>query len=219
MKRTISSSEHITSRFRAHDFADKTAAENKRAVAPYMLAARPEREYTDGHNWVQHKPGWLQTEWTEGDLVEENKYTETAWHWAYNLFQNDFRRRPGTFTMRNVLMQPKMNPFYSSMRWGLRALNMPAALFQDVDCFANANSHGLYVSPNDDTTFDNCTFIRCGAQGIQVAYRPEGYGHLIYNGDNRPYEKEPKHLVRNSTSSIAARLDRRAASRFLLQPG
>ena len=198
MKRTISSSEHITSRFRAHDFADKTAAENKRAVAPYMLAARPEREFWEGANWVQHKPGWLQTEWTEGDLVVEDKYTETAWHWAANLHANDFKRRPGTFTMRNLLLQPRMNPFYSSMRWGLRALNMPAALFQDVDCFANANSHGLYVSPNDDTTFDNCTFIRCGAQGIQVAYRPEGYGHLIYNGDNRPYEKEPKHLVRNS---------------------
>lgn len=187
----------ITSRFRAHDCAGNTVERNKRYIVPHILKARSEREFWEGANYVQSTPGWLQTEWTQGDLVVENKYTETEWHWAVNLFQNDYRLRPGKFVMRNVLLQPKMDPLYASMRWGIRSLNTPEVLFEDCDFFANFNSHGAYVSPYEDTTFNRCTFVRCGAQGIQIAYRPKGYSHLVYNGDNRPFAKKPRHVVRD----------------------
>ena len=188
----------ITSRFRAHLCAGNTAAQNKRLIVPHILAARSPREFSDTPvQWVQHAPGWLQTEWTEGDLVFENKYTLTEGQWATNLFQNDYSERPGTFTMRNVLLQPQMDPFNPGMRWGLRAHNMPKALFEDVDVYANLNSHGLYVSPNDDTEFNRCTFVRCGAQGIQVTYRPYD-PTSSYPGDNMAFTKKTTHILRDS---------------------
>ena len=188
----------ITSRFRAHLAAGKTAAENKRLIVPHILAARSPREFSDTPvQWVQHAPGWLQTEWTEGDLVFENKYTLTEGQWATNLFQNGYQERPGSFTMRNVLLQPQLEPFNPGMRWGLRAHNMPEALFEDVDCYANLNSHGLYVSPYEDTTFNRCTFVRCGAQGIQVTYRPRDESQS-YQGDNRHFAKKTTHVLRDS---------------------
>jgi hypothetical protein len=188
----------ITSRFRAHLAAGKTAAENKRLIVPHILAARSPRELSDTPvQWVQHAPGWLQTEWTEGDLVFENKYTLTEGQWATNLFQNGYQERPGSFTMRNVLLQPQLEPFNPGMRWGLRAHNMPEALFEDVDCYANLNSHGLYVSPYEDTTFNRCTFVRCGAQGIQVTYRPRDESQS-YQGDNRHFAKKTTHVLRDS---------------------
>lgn len=190
--------ESTTSRFRAHDGAGNTSAQNKRMIVPHMLNSREPREFIETPvQWVQHAPGWLQTEWTEGDLVIENRYTLTEGQWATNLFQNGYSERPGTFTMRNVLLQPKVDPFNPGMRWGLRAHNMPEALFEDVDVFANLNSHGLYVSPYEDTTFNRCTFVRCGAQGIQVTYRPRDETQS-YQGDNRHFAKKTTHILRDS---------------------
>ena len=190
--------ESTTSRFRAHDCAGNTSAQNKRMIVPHMLNSREPREFIETPvQWVQHAPGWLQTEWTEGDLVFENKYTLTEGQWATNLFQNGYQERPGTFTMRNVLLQPQLEPFNPGMRWGLRAHNMPQALFEDVDCYANLNSHGLYVSPYEDTTFNRCTFVRCGAQGIQVTYRPRDESQS-YQGDNRHFAKKTTHVLRDS---------------------
>lgn len=186
----------ITSRFRAHLAAGNTSAQNKRLIVPHILAARSPREYWKGANFVQHAPGWNQTEWTEGDLVVENKYTETEWHWASNLFQNGLQERPGKYVWRNVLAQPQMDPFYAGMRWGTREYNAPERHFIDCDFFANLDSHGAYISPYSDTTFDRCTFVRCGGQGLQVAYRP--LPHAQYGADNRFYEKKPRHVLRDS---------------------
>lgn len=188
----------ITSRFRAHDCAGNTVEQNKRYIVPHILQARSEREFSDTPvQWVQHSPGWLQTEWTKGDLVFENKYTLTEGQWATNLFQNGYQERPGKFIFRNVLLQPQLEPFNPGMRWGLRAHNMPEALFEDVDVFANLNSHGLYVSPYEDTTFNRCTFVRCGSQGIQVTYRPQDTTQS-YQGDNRHFTKKTTHILRDS---------------------
>ena len=187
----------ITSRFRAHLCAKNTSAGNKRIIVPHILAARAPREFWEGANYVQHEPGWLQTEWTKGDLVVENKYTLTERQWAANLFRNgDLARRPGKYIWRNVLTQPQMEPFNPGMRWGCRDYNTPERHFIDCDFFANLNSHGAYVSPYADTTFDRCTFVRCGAQGLQVAYRPLPFQQ--YQPDNRPYEKKPRHVLRDS---------------------
>ena len=187
----------ITSRFRAHIGAGNTAAQNKRLIVPHILAARSPREFWEGANYVQHGAGWNQTEWTEGDLVVENKYTLTEGQWASNLFRNDdLAYRPGKYTWRNVLAQPQMDPFNPGMRWGCREHNTPERHFIDCDFFSNLNSHGAYVSPYDNTTFDRCTFVRCGAQGLQIAYRP--LPNAQYGPDNRPYEKKPRHVLRDS---------------------
>lgn len=187
----------ITSRFRAHLCTGNTAAENKRLIVPHILAARSPREFWEGANYVQHEAGWNQTEWTEGDLVVENKFTLTEWHWASNLFQNGYQERPGKYVWRNVLTQPKMDPFYAGMRWGTREHNVPERHFIDCDFFANLDSHGAYISPYEDTTFDRCTFVRCGGQGIQVTYRPYN-PDLSYPGDNRHFAKKTRHVLRDS---------------------
>lgn len=187
----------ITQRFRAHLAAGKTAAENKRLIVPHILAARSPREFWEGANYVQHAPGYLQTEWTKGDLVVENKYTLTEGQWASNLFRNEgLAPRPGKYIWRNVLAQPQLDPFNAGMRWGCREYNVPERDFIDCDFFANLDSHGAYVSPYEDTTFERCTFVRCGAQGLQVAYRP--LPHAQYGADNRPYAKKPWHVLRDS---------------------
>ena len=196
--RSRSKEETITSRFRAHDGAGNTSAQNKRLIVPEILAARAPREFWEGANYVQHEAGWLQTEWTEGDLVVENKYTLTEGQWAANLFQNEYQLRPGKYIWRNVLTQPNTDPFNPGMRWGCRDHNTPERHFIDCDFFANLNSHGAYVSPYEDTNFVRCTFVRCGAQGLQIAYRPLGYGHAQYHGDNRPFTKKPRHVLRDS---------------------
>ena len=187
----------ITSRFRAHLAAGKTSAENKRLIVPHILAARSSREFWEGANYVQHEAGWNQTEWTEGDLVVEDKYTLTEGQWASNLFRNsDLARRPGRYIWRNVLTQPQAEPFNPGMRWGCREYNAPERHFIDCDFFANLNSHGAYVSPYANTTFDRCTFVRCGAQGLQIAHRPMPFAQ--YGPDNRPYEYKPRHVLRDS---------------------
>ncbi len=194
----------ITSRFRAHDCARNTSAQNKRYIVPHILAARSPRDEGDLPNAVLQEPGkhWNGYQWKndEGDLIFENREDYCTSQWASNLYANgdDKPKRPGKYIWKNCFVSTATDPYNAGMKWGTREWNVPHREFIDCDFFAIPKEHGLYISVYEGTVVDRCTFIRMGSQGIQVVHRIFSDPPYSPTGDNRPYEAKPLHILKDS---------------------
>ena len=198
--------------FEALECIDNDAVTNKRWVVPQILGSRrgrrtPPRELLSELRRSARIPGnltqepetvWNGYQWKQGDgdLVWENMNLDTDWLWMSNLFSNGnqgWAKRPGKWVWRNLYVEPQQNPYNASMKWALRAYNMPDCTFEDCDFYAIPKSHALYVSNYENTLVDGCTFVRAGSQGVQFAHREGPNGP-----NNRPYDSKPTHILRNS---------------------
>lgn len=192
----------ITSRFRAHDCVENTAAQNKRYIAPHILAARSPRDSDFIPGNILQEPGkhWNGYQWQNdsGDLVYENFTLEATSQWGSNLFRNGdtLDRRPGNYIWRNAYIGPEMDPFNSGMFWGTREFNTPHREFIDCDFFGIPKEHAIYVDVYEGTVVDRCTFIRVGSQGVQFTHRELPFGQ--YGASNRSYEAKPLHVLKDS---------------------
>lgn len=192
----------ITSRFRAHLAAGKTAAENKRLIVPHILAARSSRTKGDlPMALIQEGFGshWNETIWknNSGDLLFRDIEDHCTGQWAFHLYSNkpSLDKRPGKLTLQNCYMGPQLEPFYDGMMWGERSGNSPQREYIDCDWFG-IGDHAVYIDVYEGTIFDRCTFIRIGSQAIQVAHRELPFSQ--YGPSARPYEAKPLHTVRDT---------------------
>ena len=194
----------ITSRFRAHDCAENTSAQNKRYIVPHILAARSPRDSDFIPGNILQEPGkhWNGYQWKNdsGDLVYENFTVEAEGQWGSNLYANgdDKPERPGNYIWRNGYIGPQMDPYNAGMLWGAREWNVPHRELIDCDFFGIPREHGIYSSLNAGSVVDRCTFVRCGSQGIQFVHRTISSPPYSPTGDNAPYKAKPLNILRDT---------------------
>ena len=182
--------------FRAFDYARNTAEQNKLIAIPSVRESREPRTATGSI------PDITRTVWTEGDLVKENlesKVEKGYRQWNHNVHRNgvdEGEGRPGSYLWKNVGVSPELDPLAGQLKWGTREYNVGPRMFVDCDFTDIPKEHGLYVSNYADTEIVNCTFLRCGSQGVQWAHRELPYGQ--YGADTLPYQSKPTHILRDS---------------------
>jgi hypothetical protein len=182
--------------FDALSCAGNTAEQNKALAIPAIRASREPRI------GVESIPDITPTTWSQGDLVRENlesKVGKGYSQWNHNVHRNNVdggEERPGSYLWKNVGCSPELDPLATQLKWGTREFNVALRMFVDCDFTDITQEHGLYVSNYADTEVTNCTFLRCGSQGVQWAHRELPYGQ--YGADTLPYQSKPRHVLRDS---------------------
>jgi len=135
--------------------------------------------------------------------------------WSSNLHRN-IDPRPGKYTWSNIGVSPGQGA--NQLKWGTREYNAPFRQFLACDFSDIPREHGLYVSNYEGTEVIDCTFLRCGSQGVQFAHRPFPYQQ--YDADNLPYSSKPRHVLKNSHFiDNASGGDRRSYNATYFNPG
>lgn len=170
----------------------KTAAENKLVGLPKLRSERAPRTATGTIGDVRR------SDWNmgDGDLLFENLESvvpEGYAQWSSNLHKK-LEVRPGKYTWENIGVRAGEGA--RQLKWGTREFNAPYREFINCDFTDIPREHGLYVSNYQGTRVEDCTFLRCGSQGVQFAHREESYQQ--YDPDNLVYSERPYHVVRNS---------------------
>ena len=178
--------------FNALACADNSVLENKRLRIPAIQSEREPRQPVGTIGDV------TRSDWNEGDgdLLKEhlNSIVPQGYpQWSSNLHKK-VEVRPGKYTWRNIGVRPGEGA--RQLKWGTREYNAPFRSFIDCDFVDIPREHGLYVSNYEGTLVENCTFLRCGSQGVQFAHRPLPYQQ--YDADTLPYASKPEHVVRGS---------------------
>ena len=173
--------------------AENTAAQNKLVALPAMRAEREARDSIGTIGDVRRG------DWTEGDLLKENLESVVPKgysQWSSNLHK-DLAPRPGKYTWKNIGVSPEILPELArQLKWGTREFNASMREFLQCDFTDIPREHGLYVSNYEGTKVEECTFLRCGSQGVQFAHRELPYQQ--YDADTLPYQSKPYHSLRNS---------------------
>ena len=178
--------------FVAHDYIGNTAAENKLVRLPAVRDTRGARTQVERVGDVTRND-WVMG---DGDLLKENMESivpQGYSQWSSNLHKK-VEVRPGDYTWRNIGVRPGVGA--TQLKWGTREYNAPFRQFLECDFTAIPREHGLYVSNYEGTEVRDCTFLRCGSQGVQFAHRELPYQQ--YDADNLPYAEPPVHIVANS---------------------
>jgi len=184
------------SEFNALACARNTVEENKAIAIPSIREKRKPRTPVGSIADI------TRTAWTEGDLVKEDidsKVEKGNRQWNHNVHKNNVdggEGRPGSYLWKNVGVGPELDPLASQLKWGTREYNVGLRMFVDCDFTDIPKEHGLYVSNYADTEITNCTFLRCGSQGVQWAHRELPYQQ--YGADTLPYQSKPSHVLRDS---------------------
>ena len=204
--------------FRAFDYARNTADQNKLIAIPRIRAGRKSRTQ------VENIPSIKGGDWTVGDLVRENlesKVVKGYRQWNHNVHRNNVEGgegRPGSYLWKNIGVGPELEPLADQLKWGTREYNVGLRMFVDCDFTDIPKEHGLYVSNYAGTEISNCTFLRCGSQGVQWAHRELPYQQ--YKADTLPYQSKPKHVLRDSHFvDNALGGDRRSYNATFFNPG
>jgi hypothetical protein len=159
--------------------------------------------------------GWVEG---DGDLVKDNLESVVPKgyaQWSSNMHKS-IVVRPGTYTWNNVGVRAAADA--SQLKWGTREYNAPFRTFKDCDFTDIPKEHGLYVSNYEGTQVENCTFLRCGSQGIQFAHRPLPYQQ--YQEDTLPYAAPPTHnLINTHFVDNAYKGDRPSFNATYFNPG
>tara|TARA_R100000951_G_scaffold78619_1_gene66381 strand:- start:7598 stop:8881 length:1284 start_codon:yes stop_codon:yes gene_type:complete len=179
--------------FMALRCARNTVEQNKVVALPAMRANRQPRTLLGAIGDVKRG------DWTQGNLLKEDMesvvpkgYTQ----WSSNLHK-DLAKRPGVYTWKNIGVSPVLMPELArQLKWGTREYNTPMREFLQCDFTDIPREHGLYVSNYEGTKVEECTFLRCGSQGVQFAHRELPYQQ--YGADNLPYETKPYHVLRDT---------------------
>jgi len=177
--------------FKALECAANTVQENKNLMIPEMRAKRQPRQ-TVGTIGDVKRSDWNMG---DGDLLKKdlNSIVPQGYaQWSSNLHKK-LEVRPGTYTWENIAVAP--GPDARQLKWGTREFNAPFRLFNACDFTDIPREHGFYVSNYEGTEVRDCTFLRCGSQGVQFAHRPLPYQQ--YDADNLPYAESPMHIVEN----------------------
>jgi hypothetical protein len=178
--------------FVALDAVGNTVEQNKVLRIPDVRASRAAREQ------IERVGDVTRNDWKmgDGDLLKENLESVVPQgysQWSSNLHKR-VEVRPGDYTWKNIGVSP--GPGASQLKWGTREYNAPFRQFLQCDFTAIPREHGLYVSNYEGTEVRDCTFLRCGSQGVQFAHRPLPYQQ--YDADNLVYAEPPVHIVANS---------------------
>ena len=178
--------------FVALDHIGNSAEENKLVGIPGLRAERGARDKVGTIGDVRR------SDWNEGDgdLLFSNLESvvpEGYSQWSSNLHKK-LEVRPGKYTWQNISVAP--GPGARQLKWGTREYNAPFREFIECDFTDIPREHGLYVSNYEGTVVKDCTFLRCGSQGVQFAHRELPYQQ--YNEDTLPYAEKPFHHVSNS---------------------
>ena len=173
--------------------ARNTVEQNKVVALPTMRANRKPRSAVGTIGDVRRG------DWTEGDLLKEDLESivpKGYSQWSSNLHK-DLVERPGKYTWRNIGVSPEVLPELArQLKWGTREYNASMREFLQCDFTEIPREHGLYVSNYEGTKIDECTFLRCGSQGVQFAHRELPYQQ--YGEDTLPYASKPYHSLRDS---------------------
>jgi hypothetical protein len=177
--------------FRALDAVGNTVEENKSLLIPEMRQQREARTPVGTIGDVKR------SDWNvgDGDLVKEDLESvvpEGYAQWSSNLHKK-MEVRPGSYTWENIGVSPADGA--RQLKWGTREFNVPFRRFLSCDFTEIPREHGFYVSNYEGSEVKDCTFLRCGSQGVQFAHRPLPYQQ--YDGDNLPYAEPPTHVVSN----------------------
>lgn len=178
--------------FRALDASGNSSEQNKALRLPDVRTARSVRTPVGTIGDVGRddwNPG-------DGDLWKGNMESVVPQgyaQWSSNLHRK-IDPRPGKYTWSNIGISPGEGA--DQLKWGTREYNAPFRQFLECDFSDIPREHGLYVSNYEGTEVIDCTFLRCGSQGIQFAHRPQPYSQ--YDADNLPYSAKPLHILRNS---------------------
>jgi hypothetical protein len=178
--------------FRALDAVGNTVDQNKALRLIDVRATRASRT-PKGKIGDVTRNDWNQG---DGDLWKGNMESVVPQgyaQWSSNLHKK-IEVRPGDYTWENIGVSP--GPGATQLKWGTREYNAPFRQFLACDFTDIPREHGLYVSNNAGTEVRDCTFLRCGSQGVQFAHRPLPYQQ--YTEDNLPYAEPPTHIVANS---------------------
>jgi len=162
---------------------DNTVAKNKslwiRAVRARRAERRPVAALGDMTLWPETSVTWEDLESCPGPSNQ----------WSSNLHRKELVRRQGEYVWKNIGITGK----HYALKWGTREYNAPGRSFINCDFSNIPQEHGLYVSNSASTYVDNCTFVRCGSQGVQWAHRDMPYQQ--YDADNMPYAARPVHVI------------------------
>ena len=177
--------------FRALGAVGNTSDENKTLRLPDVRASREARTPVGTIGDVKR------SDWNagDGDLVKEDLESvvpEGYAQWSSNLHKK-MEVRPGSYTWENIGVSPGEGA--RQLKWGTREFNVPFRRFLSCDFTEIPREHGFYVSNYEGSEVKDCTFLRCGSQGVQFAHRPLPYQQ--YDGDNLPYAEPPTHVVSN----------------------
>jgi hypothetical protein len=177
--------------FRALDAIGNDSESNKELRLPVVRAGRQSRTPVGTIGDVRR------SDWNmgDGDLYKANMESVVPQgysQWSSNLHKK-MEVRPGKYTWENIGVAP--GPGATQLKWGTREFNVPFRQFLKCDFTEIPREHGFYVSNYEGTEVRDCTFLRCGSQGVQFAHRPEPYQQ--YEGDNLPYAEPPSHVVTN----------------------
>jgi len=167
--------------FNAFDYRRSTAAQNKGLMRTLRMS-RGERDSVAALGDItSYEPNvtWSDLESTPG----------TTNQWSSNLHRKELVRRDGYYKWDNI----GIKGLHYILKWGTREYNAPYRQFVDCDFTDIAQEHGLYVSNSSHTFLKDCTFLRCGSQGVQFAHRALPYQQ--YDADNMPYSNPPRHGV------------------------
>lgn len=178
--------------FVALEHVGKTAEENKLVGLPGLRAQRGARDEIGTIGDVRR------SDWNmgDGDLLKENLESVVPAgysQWSSNLHKK-LEVRPGTYTWTNIGVRGAADA--SQLKWGTREFNVPFRTFTSCDFTDIPREHGMYVSNYEGTLVEDCTFLRCGSQGVQFAHRELSYQQ--YDPDTLPYAEKPVHVCRNS---------------------
>ena len=178
--------------FMALRCARNTVEQNKAVALPSMRANRKPRTLVGTIGDVRRG------EWKEGNLIKENLESVVPKgynQWSSNLHK-DLNPRPGAYTWKNIGVSPELRPELArQLKWGTREFNVSMREFLQCDFTDIPREHGLYVSNYEGTKVDECTFLRCGSQGVQFAHRELPYQQ--YDADTLPYATKPYHSLRD----------------------
>lgn len=177
--------------FVALDHVGNTVEQNKAVRLPAVRATRTGRTPIGTIGDVGR------SDWNmgDGDLLKENLESVVPQgyaQWSSNLHKK-LEVRPGEYTWKNIGVAPGEGA--TQLKWGAREFNVPFRRFLECDFTGIPREHGFYVSNYEGTEVRDCTFLRCGSQGVQFAHRPLPYQQ--YDGDNLPYAEPPTHVVDN----------------------
>ncbi len=178
--------------FRALGAVGNSPEQNKELRLPAVRATRASRAAVGTIGDVGRND-WAQG---TGDLWKGNMESVVPKgyaQWSSNLHRK-IDPRPGKYTWRNIGISAGEGA--DQLKWGTREYNAPFRQFLECDFSDIPREHGLYVSNYEGTEVIDCTFLRCGSQGIQFAHRPQPYSQ--YDADNLPYSAKPLHILRNS---------------------
>lgn len=83
----------------------------------------------------------------------------------------------------------------TNMRWGMRRYNLGDSTVIDCDFTDIPEEHGIYDDLAGHGLYEGLTFLRLGAQSLQICSRDQPYAQ--YPADNMPYTGKPTIVVEN----------------------